>query len=126
MVLQLLVSRCCIIAEACAPIKLLLRLLLELLLILVVPSNVERQHTIWVWFPAVGSRHWEMVDDPVLILISGHYITDPLLVGVGPTKLRDLTLCLQPLVELVVMVRGDSSKVTWLIRSARLLQTRSN
>ena len=96
-------------------------LLMELLLILFLPSHVERQHTIWVWFPAVGSRHWEMVDDPVLILISSHNITDPLIVGVGPAELRDLTLRLQPLVELVVMVRRDSSKVTWLINSAWLL-----
>ena len=62
-----------------------------------------------------------MVDDPVLILIGSHNIADPLVVCVGPAELGDLAVRLQPLVELVMMVRGDSSKVTWLIGAARLL-----
>ena len=62
-----------------------------------------------------------MVDNPVLILIGSHNIADPLIVCVGPAELRDLAVRLQPLVELVMMVRRDSSKVTWLIGTSRLL-----
>ena len=62
-----------------------------------------------------------MVDNPVLILIGSHNIADPLIGCVGSAEMRDLAIRLQPLVELVMMVRRDSSKVTCLISTARLL-----